>query len=64
MATLPQAPLRKDFEDQESFEEAMGFWQQRVGRIKGMAARQTAASEDSPAKSDNSPPATSNPPKM
>jgi hypothetical protein len=40
MATLPEAPSRADFPDQEGFEEALGFWQARVGRIKGLVARQ------------------------
>jgi len=39
MATLPEAPSRADFPDQESCEEALSFWQARVGRIKGMVAR-------------------------
>jgi hypothetical protein len=48
MATLPEAPSRADFPDQESFEEALGFWQARVGRIKGMVARQTQPSRRDP----------------
>jgi hypothetical protein len=36
---LPQAPKRENFSSQEEFEESMGFWQSRVGRIQGMAAR-------------------------
>lgn len=56
-STLPSAPDRKNFSDQEEFEEAMGFWQSRVGRIHGLvkAVRQTAASTGSPAPSGNSP---------
>lgn len=37
MAKLPPPPTRKDFQNQEDFEEAMGFWQSRVGRIQAMA---------------------------
>jgi hypothetical protein len=47
MATLPEAPSRADFPDQESFEEALGFWQSRVGRIKGLAARQAESARAS-----------------
>ena len=57
MATLPEAPSRADFPDQESFEEALGFWQSRVGRIKAMAARRadsTRASK-SPARTRGTP---------
>lgn len=40
---LPDAPNRSQFpetpEGQEAFEEAMGFWQSRVGRIRGMVDR-------------------------
>ena len=35
---LPDAPLRSNFHSQEEFEEAMGYWQGHVGRIKGMVA--------------------------
>lgn len=43
---LPQAPTRDSFSSQQEFEEAMGFWQSRVGRILGMAetAKRTATS--------------------
>lgn len=36
---LPQAPDRSNFQTQEEFEEAMGYWHSHVGRIKGMADR-------------------------
>ena len=64
-STLPTAPDRKNFTDQEEYEEAMGFWQSRVGRIHGLvqAARQMAASRDSPATSAQSKPASSGTPK-
>ena len=45
---LPPPPELKDFPDQESFQEARGFWQARVGRIKGLAASPTAVSAASP----------------
>jgi hypothetical protein len=43
MATLPQAPTSADFPDRECIEEALGFWQSRVGRIKAIAARASVA---------------------
>ena len=57
--TLPAAPTPDQFESQDDFQEALGFWQQRVGRIKGMVerAKQTAASSGSPDASASSPPA-------
>ena len=39
---LPAAPLRSQFKSQEEFEEAMGYWQGHVGRIKGMVDRSQA----------------------
>lgn len=36
---LPEAPTRYQFPDDESFEEAMGDWRSRVGRIKAMVAQ-------------------------
>jgi hypothetical protein len=48
MATLPEAPSRDDFPDQESFEEALGFWQSRVGRIHGLVARAGSAAASDP----------------
>lgn len=36
---LPPAPTRENFHSQEEFEEALGYWQGHVGRIKAMAAR-------------------------
>jgi hypothetical protein len=37
---LPKAPERANFNDDESFEEAHGYWQSHVGRILGLVARQ------------------------
>ena len=37
IAKLPPAPLRENFPNQEQFEEALGYWQSHVGRIKAMA---------------------------
>lgn len=37
MTKLPDAPKRDQFPTQEEFEEALGGWQSRVGRIKGLA---------------------------
>ena len=54
MATLPEAPSRADFPDQESFEEALGFWQSRIGRIKAMAARQAESARTSAAAANDS----------
>ena len=40
---LPPAPKRASFGSPEEFEEATGFWQNRVGRILGMrGVKQTA----------------------
>ena len=39
---LPDAPMRSQFKSQDEFEEAMGYWQGHVGRIKGMVARAQA----------------------
>ena len=36
-AKLPPAPIREKFQTQDQFEEAMGYWQNSVGRIKAMA---------------------------
>ena len=33
---LPDAPTRSQFHSQEEFEEAQGYWQRHVGRIKGL----------------------------
>ena len=57
MATLPEAPSRADFPDQESFEEALGFWQARVGRIKAMVVRQaeSARGSNSPGRTPREP---------
>jgi len=40
--TLPWAPKREAFKSQDAFEEATGYWQEHVGRIKAMSARQQA----------------------
>lgn len=34
---LPNPPKRDDFQTQVEYEEALGGWQSRVGRIKGIA---------------------------
>ena len=34
---LPAAPTRDQFATQEEFDEALGGWQSRVGRVKGLA---------------------------
>jgi hypothetical protein len=34
---LPDAPKRADFPTQQAFEDAMGYWQSHVGRIKGLS---------------------------
>lgn len=45
---LPAAPNRESFPSQEEFEEAAGFWQSRVGRLRGMrGVKPTEASPDS-----------------
>lgn len=59
MATLPEAPSRADFPDQDGFEEALGFWQARVGRIKAMAARQAESAGASAATASEAPRRTS-----
>ena len=35
-SSLPIAPIRAQFNSQEEYEEARGYWQGHVGRIKGM----------------------------
>jgi hypothetical protein len=55
------APARENFLDQETFEEALGFWQSRVGRLMGMrGVTRTGASPVSQETSKGSPQATSN----
>ena len=39
-ARLPKAPERRNFPDDDSFEEARGYWQSHVGRILGLVRRQ------------------------
>lgn len=34
---LPEAPTRGEFDSDEEFEEALGYWRGHVGRIKAMA---------------------------
>ena len=41
---LPAAPTREQFSTQEAFDEALGGWQSRVGRIKGLAGVKRASS--------------------
>jgi len=48
---LPPPPQRKDFKSQETFEEAMGYWQSHVGRIKGMAQRARSSASPQPSNS-------------
>lgn len=36
---LPDPPKREKFYNQEEFEEALGYWQEHVGHIRGMADR-------------------------
>ena len=43
---LPNPPDPKDFHSQEEYEEARGYWQENVGRIKGLV-EQTRRSKDS-----------------
>ena len=45
---LPDAPLRSQFKSQEEFEEATGYWQGHVGRIKGMADRARRSQDSQP----------------
>lgn len=42
---LPAPPERESFTDDESFEEARGYWQSHVGRIAGYAMRQYESSK-------------------
>ena len=46
---LPEAPKREAFKSQDEFEEAMGYWQGHVGRIKGMADRARLSQASPPA---------------
>lgn len=41
---LPTGPTRDQFSTQEEFDEALGGWQSRVGRIKGLAGVKKASS--------------------
>jgi hypothetical protein len=34
---LPEAPMRDEYDTTEEYEEALGYWQGHVGRIKAMA---------------------------
>ena len=45
---LPNAPTPDQFASQEAFEEAKGYWQGHVGRIKAMAARAQATKDSQP----------------
>jgi hypothetical protein len=39
-------PRREEFQTQEEFEEALGFWNSRIGRLRGMAGvKKSAPSE-------------------
>jgi hypothetical protein len=65
-----QPPVRESYQTQEDWEEAVGFWNSRFGRIKAMAesqsrrkaASQTEASKTSPETSADSSPAAGNQP--
>ena len=46
--SLPPAPTRDNFHSQEEFEEAMGYWQGHVGRIKGMVDRAQRSQDSQP----------------
>lgn len=41
---VPEPPMREQFLTQEEFDEALGGWQSRVGRIKGLAGVKRASS--------------------
>ena len=43
---LPDPPKRENFHNQEEFEEALGYWQEHVGRIRGMADRARTSKDD------------------
>ena len=45
---LPDAPMRSKFHSQEEFEEAMGYWQGHVGRIRGMVDRAQRSQDSQP----------------
>ncbi len=51
---LPPPPAFSRFKNQIEYDEALGFWRSRVGRIRGMAASQTDRFEDSPETSQDS----------
>jgi len=38
-AGLPDAPSRETFKSEDEFEEAMGYWQGHVGKIRRLYAR-------------------------
>lgn len=42
---LPDPPKREKFHNQEEFEEALGYWQKHVGRIRGMVDRARASKD-------------------
>jgi len=62
MANLPEAPKREQFESQEEFEEALGYWQGHVGRIKGLVARYAKKTAISPDSSGSEPQPANSPP--
>lgn len=41
---LPAAPTRDQFSTQDEFDEALGGWQSRVGRIRGLAGTKRSSS--------------------
>ena len=40
---LPPAPQRQDYQDEESFQEALGYWRTHVGRIQALAKTSTGS---------------------
>ena len=50
-SVLPPPPKREAFKSQEEFEEARGYWQSHVGRIKAMADRARRSPDSPPASS-------------
>lgn len=49
-SALPDAPKRADFASKAEFEEAMGGWHSRVGRIKAMVALNSSKGSRPPSK--------------
>lgn len=49
---LPDSPKREAFENQQEFEEALGYWQSHVGRIKAIADLQRRSKGSRPPQED------------